>query len=75
MNTPTVHFDWDRFHERAQRLRAVHDARTPAEAVAVSLEAFRAWRVPPPATFNETMAAVAAGGRGHEQRPPEDDNQ
>lgn len=73
MKCPTVHFDWERFHERAQRLRAVHDARTPAEAEAVSLEAFRAWGVPPPNTFNNTMAAEAAGGHGDATRPLEDD--
>jgi hypothetical protein len=61
MTTPrVVRFDWDRFHARIERLRAAHDARTPAEAVAASLAAFKRWGVAPPASFVHVMAAAAA---------------
>jgi hypothetical protein len=61
MNAPrTVRFDWARFRDRVDRLRAEHDARTTAEAEAVTLDAFRRWGEPPPASFN-TGVAPAAG--------------
>jgi hypothetical protein len=64
MTTPTVHFDWDDFHASVQRLRVVHNARPPHEAVAASLEAFSRWGVKPPASFmNQHPDAVAAWSR------------
>jgi hypothetical protein len=61
MTTPrVVTFDWDAFHAHVERLRVVHDQRTPAEAVAVSLDAFRRWGVEPPASFLQTHPEAAA---------------
>ena len=61
MNTPRiVRFDWHRFRCRVERLRAEHDARTPAEAEAATADAFRRWGETPPASFNTRRGAAAA---------------
>lgn len=69
-NPPIVELDWDAFNEHVARLRAEHHARTPAEAVAASLEAFARWGVAPPWSFTEQHpeAAAARPVRAHKSR-------
>jgi hypothetical protein len=58
---PVVHFDWDAFQRRVERLRLEQDARTQDEAAAVSLAAFKRWRVRPPASFTTHDHAARRG--------------
>jgi hypothetical protein len=72
MTTPrVVRFDWARFRDRVERLRAEHDARTPAEADAASVAAFKRWGETPPASFNNRAATPA--GRTDDTPPARDE--
>lgn len=63
MNDPhTVRFDWERFRLRVERLRKQHAGRTPHEAAAASLAAFKAWGVTPPPSFNDAHPGAVCGG-------------
>lgn len=57
---PIVELDWEAFARHADRLRAEHDGRTSAEAVAASMEAFNRWGVSPPASFVKQHPEAAA---------------
>jgi hypothetical protein len=61
MTTPrTWRPDWEAFGQFVDGLRREHEARTEAEAVAVSLAAFNRWGVRPPREFFEHAAVVTA---------------
>jgi len=76
MTTPRiVRFDWERFHARVERLRAEQNARTQAQAVQASLDAFRRWGVAPPSSFRQELAAVAAGRGATDQPQGNHDNE
>lgn len=72
MTTPRVwRPDWDAFGEWVERIRSEHDARTEADAVAVSLAAFNRWGVRPPREFSEHAAVVTAHHTGDTFTPHE----
>lgn len=62
MTPHVVHFDWERFRRRVERLREQHDARTDDDAVAASMAAFERWGVKPPASFTHAHDHAARRG-------------